>query len=298
MACYHPIPARKDAPGNTGGVTLWPPLGQANLQLPCGKCLGCRGAKAAQWGARATHEASLWEHNVFVTLTYDDEHLTKDAHLNAAHLTNFIKRLRKAAGENRGQKIGTDSRSNIRYLACGEYGETTQRPHYHAVLFNCGFRDAFQVGGELFESPELKRLWPYGANRIGQATAASATYVGQYAMKKQGRGDFNPLTGEERPAPFLRMSLRPAIGLDWLRRYSQDLLHGFMVDAQGTKRPIPRYYRKKTDELNWQLSEQIEANQYIRRRDNPTDRGEPARLQAAEIIHQQQQQRNDARRKI
>lgn len=58
----------------------------------------------------------------FVTLTYDNEHLPPNCSLRFEHLALFWKRLRKRV-------------PNIKYFASGEYGETTLRPHYHAIIF-------------------------------------------------------------------------------------------------------------------------------------------------------------------
>ena len=65
---------------------------------------------------------------LFVTLTYDDDHLPEYNSLNYKHFQDFMKRLRK-------------SHSGVRFYMCGEYGEDFSRPHYHALLFNCFFSD-------------------------------------------------------------------------------------------------------------------------------------------------------------
>lgn len=327
MACYHPIPAFQ---GGSEPPRLYPPVGTANLELPCGKCIGCRTDRATHWALRAEHEASRWEHNTFLTLTYDDDSLPPNGHLVAAHLRNFLKRLRKNADSPR-SRVDSDrsaTRANgtpigIRYLACGEYGDRTGRPHYHAVLFNCGFSDAEPLGGQsdtrkLFTSETVGSCWtdpktgrPYGNHSIGDATGAAAAYVAQYTLKKQyiprewgpdRRAGYwedewvDPETGEyfpprfiEKPQPFLRMSLRPAIGYTWLQKYSSDLTHGYIV-ANGRRHGIPRYYKDKLTEVNSEAAELAEYLTQRRKIQNPTDNNEPARRIAAEIIHKRRKE--------
>lgn len=290
MACYWPIPAYQDGPN--GAVRLWPPKGTATTNLPCGRCLGCRGNKAFEWGERSNHEASLHKHNVFITLTYDDQHLPRDHSLLPEDLQRFIKRLRRATTRRGGHRVATEAEKSIRYLACGEYGETYDRPHYHAVIYNCAFPDAKRVGTDLYESDCLSELWPNGGHRIGDATAAAATYVAQYSLAKQGQGDHDK-DGVYRHPPFLRMSLKPAIGMQWLEQYYKDMKHGYLVTKDGRKMGVPRYYRQKIKSIDCQQHEHMEARQYAHRINNPTDRNDEDRLRAAEHIHQQQKQRNE-----
>lgn len=101
------------------------------VTLPCGQCIGCRLEHSRQWAIRCLHEASLHEHNCFLTLTFDDEHLPKSESLDVRDLQLFMKRLRKEYGK------------GIRFYACGEYGEKYYRPHYHLCLFNHDFHDKY-----------------------------------------------------------------------------------------------------------------------------------------------------------
>ncbi|AXH76614.1 MAG: replication initiator protein [Microviridae sp.] len=77
--------------------------------------------------------------------------------------------------------------------------------------------------------------------------------------------------------PFLRMSLRPALGKNWLHAYKNDLSQGYLV-TDGQKGRIPSYYKKKLNELDKFLAEQsrFKASQAPRPRDD---------LEAAERIH-------------
>lgn len=291
MACYHPIPASQD--GRGARVQLWPPLGASNTALPCGKCIGCRTDRATHWANRCTHEASLWKSNIFITLTYDDEHLPEDGHLQPTDLQRFIKRLRKYATSS-GNCLTRDHNANTRYFACGEYGSKTGRPHYHALIFNARFTDAHSVGKDLSTSETLSNLWRNGTHGIGECTPASAAYIAQYNLKKQGRGDYVPDTGEWRPPPFLRMSLRPAIGAEWLKKYAQDLQNGYVVE-NGRKHPVPRYYRDKLKETHPELSEQMDAKIQLSRY-LLTDSKTPERLRDSEIIHQRRKQLSEERK--
>lgn len=113
-------------PDGSGGVELYSERYKP-IPIPCGKCVLCRRARAEQIGIRAMFEMkgypSLQDH-AFVTLTVSDDRLHEvfpGSRLQHRPFQLFMKRLRKR---------GVD----VRYLMCGEYGERTHRPHYHAIL--------------------------------------------------------------------------------------------------------------------------------------------------------------------
>lgn len=247
MACYYPTPALHDPAAGT--CDLWPPAGTANTELPCGTCLGCKTDRALDWARRAQHEASRWTYNVFLTLTYKPEDCPDG--LVPEDLQAFIKRLRHH--HRRNVLPCLRDAGSLRYLACGEYGDRGGRPHYHLCLFNCGFSDIHKVGKDLYESDLLNKLWPYGQHRLGTLTAASANYVAQYTLKKIGSTYADP-DGVVKRAPFLRASLKPAIGATWLQTFHRDVINGFLV-YDGTPGRVPRTYQKWLDKHYPQLAE-------------------------------------------
>ena len=90
----------------------------------CGQCLPCRINKKRVWTHRIMLESSLHTDNAFVTLTYSDENLPKDGSLVPRHVQLFLKKVRKEIEPAR-----------LRFFCVGEYGDRTQRPHYHVALF-------------------------------------------------------------------------------------------------------------------------------------------------------------------
>lgn len=97
----------------------------------------CRLDYARQKAVRAEHELRLWaptHDSSFLSLTYSDEFLPAGNTLVKRDLQLFMKRLRKERGD------------GVRFIACGEYGDTTLRPHYHIILFNVGFSDKRRCG--------------------------------------------------------------------------------------------------------------------------------------------------------
>ena len=276
MPCFHPVPARQDSPG--GPVRLQPPLGTATLSLPCGACIGCRAARAQEWSRRCCHEASAFDFNSFLTLTYDDDHLPRSGSLDPEHLRLFIKRIRRAVPSEGLLSSG----EGVRFFACGEYGERSARAHYHVLLFNLAFSDKYKVSKTLCGSPTLERLWPYGNSTIGEVTARSAAYVAKYSLKMLPRTVINE-DGEVLVKPFLRMSRNPGIGSKWLDRFRSDLQNGFIV-ADGVRSRVPRAYLRRLEKTDPAYAEEIQYKAYKRRLDSGSDHSAPDRLAAAEVI--------------
>lgn len=200
---------------------------------------------------RCVLEARSHDRNSFITLTYNDEHLPKDRSLDRQHLTKFFKRLRKHKGP-------------FRYYACGEYGDQTQRAHYHACLFGMDFDDKveFRKINEhtLYISEELNRIWGYGNTSIGDLTFESAAYCARYVLKKKlGKGTLQHVlldeeTGELKPVvqPYAVMSLATAIAKQWLSKNHGDIYNAekdFLV-LRGQKLKPPKYFDKIYDTIN------------------------------------------------
>lgn len=146
----------------------------------------------------------MWSDNVFLTLTYDNEHLPANGSLVPRDLTLFLKRLRKAYAPDK-----------FRYFAVGEYGDKTQRPHYHLAVFNfpsCAYQITRPKPSCCKVCDLVRKSWGKGNVLLGSLEQASASYVCGYILKKMTAKDDTRLCG--RHPEFTRMSLRPAIGRD------------------------------------------------------------------------------------
>lgn len=249
MACFHPIEAWKD---KSGSITFVAGHGVGfSLQLACGQCKGCRVDRSIQWAVRCCHEAHTHEHNSYITLTYNEEHLPPGRGLVKKDFQDFMKRLRKIVPVGPRRCVS----QFVRYYHCGEYGDQLGRPHYHALLFGVEFPDkkAFKRvrGNMLFTSDILSALWGKGFASIGSVTFQSAAYVARYIMKKQtGHGSerhyryVDTETGEvhERIGEYITMSLKPGIGSAWFAAYHADVFPGDFVVMNGKKRKTPKFY--------------------------------------------------------
>lgn len=221
MACFFPINAWR-YPVEGSKLHFRPQLPPyEHLRVPCGKCEGCRSDQALMWSIRAYHEMTLHDKSCFVTLTYDDAHLPADGKISKKALQDFFKRLRKK------YPAGT-----IRYIACGEYGEQTRRPHYHAIIFGEDFFDGrVTLSSDLYTHDELSKTWGQGLVSISACTMATICYVCGYVTKKIGD-----------PDTFNLSSRRPPIGHNWLERYKLDLVRTGKVVIEGRVYTIPPRY--------------------------------------------------------
>jgi len=187
---------------------------------------------------------------MFLTLTYDDFNLPEGGTLLKRDHQTFLKRLR--------QYCWRQHKIKIRYFLVGEYGDKTQRPHYHALIFGLWFHDQKKYkkndqGDFLYRSPTLDRLWGKGLATFGQLTYESAAYCARYTLKKQGgkfaAGHYERLdlaTGEviQVQPEYAQMSTHPGIGRDFYEKYAGDIHRGDFCIVKGHKQKPPRYYDK------------------------------------------------------
>lgn len=235
--------------------------GLSEMDLPCGKCPECCKDYYTSWATRGSRELAQWESSLFVTLTYNEEHLPSDKSLNKKDVQDFIKRLKK--------KFKSTKENPIRQVYCGEYGTKTSRPHYHIILFNCDFNDKRKhyfspAGHQVYTSKTLSELWPFGNSEFGFAEASSIAYLFKYILKKKSRKEKQKPYNLEIDGitydvahEFIEASRNPGIGA-WMRD-SDSIKKGYLT-VNGQKKKIPKYYLehlKKVDpETYHHLSDQ------------------------------------------
>lgn len=217
--------------------------GLPEIKLPCGKCPECCKNYYTSWATRGSRELSCWDSSVFITLTYDDDHLPHDRSLRKTDVQKFIKRVKKY--------FRSSKENPIRQTYCGEYGSLTLRPHYHVILYNCDFLDKKEhyvssQGNQVFTSKILSFLWGQGIAEFGYAQPGSIAYLYKYILKKKSRKEkLQPFVLEigdttyEVSHEFIESSRNPGIGA--FLRSSDSIKKGFL-SVNGVKTPLPKYY--------------------------------------------------------
>lgn len=265
------------------------------LKIPCGNCIGCRMEFARQWAVRCFHEASLYERNAFITLTYDYEHLPLYETLSLRDFQLFMKRLRKSLG---GYSVRSDNKKKwlegekIKYFHCGEYGEVCAacghgqeeclrscgmwikkigRPHYHALIFNYDFPDKklFKIenGNRLYRSETLERLWPNGISSIGDVSLKSAGYVARYVMKKvTGKLAYSHYGNLDRE--YISMSRSEGIGKKWYEKFKNDVYPSDEIIIEGKRQKPPKYYDYLLDKENNDFYKELKNKRKLKALEN------------------------------
>lgn len=169
------------------------------LEVPCGHCHSCMQDKARRWAFRVQAEAQKYQSTEvwFFTFTYDERHLPGDGRPDRKGFSAFVKRLRKLTGP------------GLRFFACGELGEKTQRAHIHAVFFGHDFSrwKMLPYDGKQFVFPAMESVWRCGfcpGEPVRDADAVGA-YVAKYQLKDYGRSGC-----------WIHGSRRPGIGVEWI----------------------------------------------------------------------------------
>lgn len=231
------------------------------IEIPCGKCIGCRLDQSAAWSQRCMLEAQYHDSNYFLTITYDDEHLPKSEYTdeNTGEVLQFntlVKRDWQLFIKALRRRLETLNRPPVRFFMCGEYGTTTLRPHYHAIIFGLVLDDLVPYkrtsrGDVLYNSPFLDDIWKKGYIVVGSVTPESCGYTARYCTKKAYQSNDVYLDHNIQPE-FTLMSRRPGIAKQYFddhpNLYDDDYIY-LSTDKGGMRFKPPRYFDKLA-ELN------------------------------------------------
>lgn len=205
-------------------------------------------------------ELTDWESASFITLTYDDENLPAGNGLNYDDLKNFWKRLRKAYGK------------RIKYFACGEYGDNDEqiwygnfdqngrflgRPHFHAIVFGLPPDNSTRL--------LLSRCWKlcdpfrflYNSKGVAPVSVNDIAYVAGYCQKKLN-GDYGKCVYDSQGLASPQSRCSQELGLNAFERNIDNVREYGCVFWNGSKMPVPRYFRQKFDIKVVRSDEQIE----------------------------------------
>lgn len=275
MPCFRPLRGYRSKTLNPSGkrsivFNLNEGYKDMPVDLPCGQCIGCRLEHSKKWAIRIVHEASLYDHNSFITLTYSQQHLPINSSLQLEDVQKFMKRLRKYL-TTEARRLGIPVTA-IRYFHCGEYGERLGRPHYHMCLFNYDFSDKVhkfttQNGDKVYTSETLDRIWSKGNTTIGAVTFESAAYAARYITKKVNGPlaedhyqVINEETGETlSPKRKEYVTMSKGIGKGWFEKYKSDVYPSDFIVLRGKRLRVPKYYDVQLEKLYPEEFKRIKA---------------------------------------
>lgn len=263
------------------------------IKVPCNHCYACSLTYSAEKATLMMLETEKSDHNYFITLTYDDKHLPIaeeqqytepltgekinipnqgdfEPTLVPEHMKTFINTLKK--------HYNRKGINNIKYMYCGEYGETTDRPHYHLILCNCPLEtEEFYSpkqdtdGNMHYHNHYLEKIWGKGLIDIAEVTFNSCAYVARYcAKKRKDHYDKLELLKRGKYPEFIRTSVN--LGKDYYEEHKNEIyetdelimktLKGNVARVkppksfdkwyekeQPTKMWITKYNRKKQGEI-------------------------------------------------
>lgn len=235
------------------------PFVKDGMAFGCGQCMPCRVNRRRIWAHRIMLEAAQYKDNAFVTLTYSDNNLPDvdkypGGNLVPKDFQDWLKRFRKSCEPLR-----------VRFYGVGEYGDTSERAHFHVALFGfpqCSYGSTRIRSRDNDGSSALRccascasvyQSWNRGLIHCGSLTTESAQYIAGYVTKKLTAWDDPRLAG--RHPEFSRMSLRPGIGADFMHEVASGLMQFNLDESQadvpsslrhgGRVLPLGRYLRRR-----------------------------------------------------
>lgn len=231
-----------------------------DVKVPCRWCMGCRTDRISELSTRTRFEiAYLAKKNKvgssFVTVTYNDSALFDSAALRHEHIIEHLQRIPYdvpynplSLYPNDFQKLVKKLRYYLRkkypvlekdfkYLWCGEYGDHTERCHFHAIF--CGLPTS--VIGDF-----LRRSWcQNGFVQVSVATPTRINYCLEYIEKQvHGEKEFDTFYKNGLIPPFVHCS--KGLGERYWREHWQELIsNDGLINNNGKFVPVSKYFAKK-----------------------------------------------------
>jgi len=261
MACETPTWIKLDKPKYVGGQ--W----QYAFPADCGKCIVCLQKRKRQWSYRLMEEKNVSFSSYFVTLTYTNEFVPYGDNgycANSNDHKEFIKWLKyyenpirlserkeMSMEEYRRSLYHVHEIGDLRYFGIIEYGDLGDRPHWHYLLFNVVDIDNISRAWstQLCSSPRgYHKAAEYtpgvskGRVDIDECNVNTVDYVLKYMMKHEMEKQ-NYDRQEERA--FMSKGLGLRVATDEFVRHIRLPQNNQVLNARGTKVPLPRIFRKK-----------------------------------------------------
>ena len=203
--------------------------------VPCGKCPACLANLRQEWVFRLKQEYLDSAFAIFVTLTYDEDHVPENMSVNKKDVQDFHKRLRKHFPSR-----------DLRFYVVSEYGDHTFRPHYHGLYF---FKSTYEKS---FIYDVFERSWHNGFCSFGDVEEGSIVYCTKYCLKSK-------VFPEGRTKPFRLVSkMNGGLGsyyLDKMKNFHNDQQQFSFVSYGGKTCRMPAYYKRKLSDRRdrWQM---------------------------------------------
>lgn len=206
------------------------------ITIPCGSCVDCLKHRSKEFSIRVSCE-NMYNKSFdsrasafFVTLTIADAFMRSQNSVSKRDLQLFFKRLRKAFD------------MPFKYFACGEYGSSNGRPHYHIIFTFEHFVDSLSF------QKLVASCWHFGIIDVQDNIADSAiNYTARYVDKKIESG----LTSKD----YLKVGIQPPfvlvsqkMGLNYFLKNRDEILSlGYIQGPNGVRYFIPSYFLRYLD---------------------------------------------------
>lgn len=275
--------------------------------IRCGHCPACKMESASSWANRMEMELPYHENAWFLTITYDNENvpyrytwdtgtgevLIENLSLCYDDIQKFWKNLRRNIDYH---KRGDSTK--LKYYAAGEYGGTTHRPHYHAIVYDLPIlkeelKYYKKKNGIVYYNVDwLNKVWGKGYIVIAPAEWHGMAYTARYTTKKiygkEGK-EFYESLGIEKENCW--MSKKPAIGELYYYDHAEEIYKNDKIQLKnGRVCKPPRYFDKLFD-LEHSNAKPL-TDEEVERIEDVTEKAESEELQA--IKRKRRKLANDA----
>lgn len=217
------------------------PINGRLIPIPCGHCEGCRIDKLTLWRQRLTSEY-IKQRSAFLTLTYDDYHLkyNKGSVYPTADISDvgrFFDSLRHSIRYHvsKGFQIPEFCTDRFKFFSVTEYGERTNRPHIHALVFGLDWIKFY----DFFE-----KTWKNGFVDCRPILKGGINYVLDYVQKQQfGESVLRKFFDYGCEPP--KMTCSPGLGKEYFISQISNINKYGCMKIGNRFVPVPSYWKNK-----------------------------------------------------